>query len=64
MAEPPKTPEDRRARRRAYARRHARVLLIVFGAAVLFGLWRDNVAAVVGGALGTGWVLLALRSRE
>ncbi|MEO0622472.1 MAG: hypothetical protein AAFU49_12855 [Pseudomonadota bacterium] len=56
--------EERRRSRVAYARRHAKVLLVVFGAFVLFGLWRDNFAAIAGGAVGTAWVLWALRSPE
>ncbi|MEM9148368.1 MAG: hypothetical protein AAGC57_19565 [Pseudomonadota bacterium] len=55
--------EDRRAARYAYARKHAKVLLALFGVFVLFGLWRDNLIAVAGGAVGLTWVLLALRRR-
>lgn len=55
--------DDRKSRRTAYARRHARVLLVIFGAFILFGLWRENLAAVAGGAAGTAWVFLALRRK-
>lgn len=55
--------DDRKRRRLDYARRHARTLLVVFGAFILFGLWRENIAAVIGGAVGTGWVILALRTK-
>ncbi|MGF1446202.1 MAG: hypothetical protein ACFBRM_08360 [Pikeienuella sp.] len=55
---------DRRAARRAYARRNAIWLVAVFGVAIAAGLWLNNIAAIAGGALGIGWVLLALRSRS
>ncbi|GMG82751.1 hypothetical protein LNKW23_19640 [Paralimibaculum aggregatum] len=51
----------RRASRRAYAARNAAVLLGLFGAALGFGLWRDNLAAVAGGGAGIAWVLWSLR---
>ncbi len=52
---------DRKAARQAYARRNAWALLALFGGAVAFGLWLGNWAALLGGALGLGWVLLAHR---
>lgn len=47
-----------------YARRNARVLVPLFILFVVFGLWADNIAALIGGAGGLVWVAMAHRGRK
>ena len=42
--------------RDAYARRNARWLIPAFVAVLVFGVLRDNLFAMIGGALGLLWV--------
>jgi len=42
-----------------YARRNFVVLFVLFAAFVALGLWRDNIAALVGGAAGIAWLAWA-----
>ena len=44
-----------------FAKRYFTGLLVVFGAFVALGLWRDNWAALAGGAAGIAWVLWRVR---
>ena len=48
--------------RAAFARRHAAWLIPTFGAFLLWGIMRQNFLALAGGALGLGWVALAVLS--
>jgi hypothetical protein len=48
----------------SYARRNRGILLGIFGAFIVFGLVRDNAAAVIGGACGVGWVMWMNRGRD
>ena len=45
----------------AYARRNFGWLLAVFGAFVVFGLFRGNGAALLGGGAGIAWLLWSAR---
>ncbi|HUF56979.1 MAG TPA: hypothetical protein VMM55_10520 [Thermohalobaculum sp.] len=53
------TGPDRRAEKRAWARKHARALFVFFAAFLLGGLLLANLLAVVAGVAGLAWVALA-----